>query len=62
MKTYSGGLRNLCRSRDNLFTASVGGLDVDDNVSVAHTNMAKLDLQVIAWNDHADEADVVTDK
>ena len=52
-------LRNFSGTLENLLTTLVDGRDLDDDVAVAHTDMTNVGLELIAWQDHPDEADVV---
>jgi hypothetical protein len=58
----SGGLGNLGRPSENLLASAVGCLDANYNIAVAHADVAELDFEVVAWNDHSNEVDVVTVK
>jgi len=55
-------LGNLSRACENLLAAAVGRLYADNNVAVAHADVAKLDLKTVTRNDHPDEVDIITIK
>ena len=57
-----GGLGNLGRASQDLLASAVGCLNADYNVAVAHADVAELDFEVVAWNDHSNEVDVVAVK
>ena len=57
-----GRLRDFGRASENLFATTVGRLDTDYNVAVAHADVAELDFEVVAWDDHTNKADIITVK
>jgi len=58
----SGELGNLSKATEDLLASAVGRLNANYNIAVAHANVGELDFEVIAWNDHPNEVDVVTVK
>lgn len=53
------GLKNLGGTVDNLLTTLVEGLNLDDLLTVPHSGVGKLDLDLITRQDHTDKADLV---
>ena len=47
---------------ENLLASAVGCLDANYDVAVTHADVGELDFEVIAWNDHSNEVDVVAVK
>jgi hypothetical protein len=53
---------STCSTSQDLLALAVGCLNANYNVAVAHADVAELDFEVVAWNDHSNEADVLTVK
>jgi len=57
-----GGLGNLGRASEDFLASAVGRLNAKYNFAVTHAGMAKLNFEVVTWNDHSNEVDVITMK
>lgn len=54
-----GRLSDLGSTGEHLLAAAVEGLDVDDEVAIAHTDILDLHLELDPRQDHANEGNVV---
>lgn len=67
LRTLTGGgvdgvrLSDIVGTNENLLALRVGGLNLDDDVSVPHAKVAKHDGKLIGRNDHTGEADIVAE-
>ncbi|KAI3487340.1 hypothetical protein L1887_48761 [Cichorium endivia] len=52
---HGGGLLDLSLAIDDLVAVLVEGLDLDDLVAVAHGDVAQLDVELVAGQNHADK-------
>lgn len=55
----SRGLEDLSGTVDNLLTTLVEGLNLDDLLTVPHSGVGKLDLNLVTRQDHTNETDLV---
>ena len=55
-------LSNFSGTLENHLATLIRGLNVDDNVPVAHADVLDLDVELVARQNHADEGDIVTRK
>ena len=52
-------LRNFISALENLLSAVLYGLDLDDDVAIAHADVHDVSPQFVTWDDHADGRNVV---
>lgn len=52
-------LGNLSRASQDLLALAVGCLNANYNIAAAHADVAELDFEVVTWNDHSNEVDVI---